>query len=70
MHDSSKDLKLEVPLDDTTLTMCDAVARRVQWRRTSIDIDPAAVASASTSPEARLPPSPNLEQLVLSSIRE
>jgi hypothetical protein len=27
-----KDLKLEVPLDDTTLTMWDAVARRLQWR--------------------------------------
>jgi hypothetical protein len=32
VHDNSKDLKLEVPLDDTTLTMWDAVARRVQWR--------------------------------------
>jgi hypothetical protein len=27
--DNSKDLKLEVPSDDTTLTMQDAVARRV-----------------------------------------
>jgi hypothetical protein len=56
--------------------MWDAVARRVQWRRSTIDIDPAAVAAsastslASMSPEARLPPSPNLEQLVLSPIRE
>jgi hypothetical protein len=32
VHDNSKDLKLKVSLDDTTLTMCDAVARRVQWR--------------------------------------
>jgi hypothetical protein len=32
VHENSKDLKLEVPLDDTTLTMWDAVARRVQWR--------------------------------------
>jgi hypothetical protein len=66
MLDNSKDLKLEVPPDDTMLTMWDAVARRVQWRRTSIDIDPAAAASASTSPilmspEACLPTSPNLE---------
>jgi hypothetical protein len=30
VHDNSKDLKLDVPLDDTTLTMLDAVARRVQ----------------------------------------
>jgi hypothetical protein len=75
MHDNSKDLKLEVPPDDMTLTMRHAVARRVQWRWTSIDIDPTATASASTSPtsmspKARLPPSPNPEQLVLSPIRE
>jgi hypothetical protein len=73
VHDNSKDLKLEVPPDDTTLTMRDAVARRVQWRWISIVTNPAAVASASTSPtsmspEARLPPSRNLEQLVLSPI--
>jgi hypothetical protein len=30
VHDNSKDLKLEVPLDDTTLTMWDVVDRRVQ----------------------------------------
>jgi hypothetical protein len=73
VHENSKDLKLEVPPDDTTLTMRDAVARRVQWRWTSIVIDPAAVALALTSPalmspEARLPLSPNPEQLVLSPI--
>jgi hypothetical protein len=32
VHDNSKDLKLKVPLDDTMLTMQDAIARRVQWR--------------------------------------
>jgi hypothetical protein len=32
VHDNLKDLKLEVPPDDTTLTMWDAVARRIQWR--------------------------------------
>jgi hypothetical protein len=73
VHDNSKDLKLKVPQDDTTLTMQDAVARRVQWRWTTIDIDPTVVASASTSPasmspEARLPPSKNPEQLNLSPI--
>jgi hypothetical protein len=31
-HENSKDLKMEVPLDDTTLTMQVAVTRRVQWR--------------------------------------
>jgi hypothetical protein len=50
VHDNSKDLKLEVSPDDTTLTMWDVVTRRVQWRWTSIDIDPSAVASASTTP--------------------
>jgi hypothetical protein len=73
VHDNSKDLKLEVPTDDTTLTMRDVVARRVQWRRTSIVIDLAAAASVSTSPasmspEVHLPPSPNPEQLFLSPI--
>jgi hypothetical protein len=51
VHDNSKDLKLEVPPNDTPLTMRDAVARRVQWRRATIDIDPpASAASTSTSP--------------------
>jgi hypothetical protein len=50
VHENLKDLKLEVPLDDTTLTMWDAVTRRVQWRRTSIDVDPSTAASASTTP--------------------
>jgi hypothetical protein len=79
VHDNSKDLKLEVPLDDTTLTVRYAVTRRVQWRQTSIDIDPSAAASvlttpsqlntspSSMSPEAHLSPSPNPEQLVFVS---
>jgi hypothetical protein len=49
VHENSKDLKLEVPLDDTTLTMWDAITRRVQWRRTYVVVDPSAVASASTT---------------------
>jgi hypothetical protein len=73
VNGNSKDLKLEVPPDNTTLTMRDVVVRRVPWRWTTIDIDLAAAALASTSPssmspEARLPPSPNPEQLVLSPI--
>jgi hypothetical protein len=80
VHDNSKNLKLEVPSDDTTLTMQDEITRRLQWRRTSIDVDPSAVALASTTPsqantspaliflKARLSPSPNLVQLLLSSI--
>jgi hypothetical protein len=30
VHENSKDVKLEVPPDDRTLTMQDAVTRRVQ----------------------------------------
>jgi hypothetical protein len=71
VHENSKDLKLEVPPDNTMLTMWDAVTRRVQWRQTSIDVDLSAIASASTTPsqpntslasifpETRLSPSPN-----------
>jgi hypothetical protein len=51
MHENSKDLKLEVPPDDTTLTLRDIVSRRVQWRWTSIDVDPS-VATASMSTTA------------------
>jgi hypothetical protein len=43
------DLKLEVPPDDMRLTLQYAITRRVQWRRTSIDVDPSIVASASTT---------------------
>jgi hypothetical protein len=50
MHDNSKYLKLKMPPDDTTLTMRDAINRRVQWRWISIDIDPSAVGSALTTP--------------------
>jgi hypothetical protein len=30
VHENSKDMKLKVPPDDTTLTMQDTIARRVQ----------------------------------------
>jgi hypothetical protein len=82
VHDNSKELRLEVPPHNTILTMRDAVIRRVQWIRTSIDVDPSTVDSASTtpsqsntssasmSPEARLSLSPNPEQLRLSPIRD
>jgi hypothetical protein len=40
VHENAKNLNLEVPPDDTTLTLRDAVTRRVQWRRTSIDVLP------------------------------
>jgi hypothetical protein len=71
MHENSKDLKLQVPPDDTTLTMRDAITRMVQWRRTSIDVDPSVVDSALTTtsqsntspalifPKTCLSPSPN-----------
>jgi hypothetical protein len=50
VHDNSKDLKLKMPSDDTTLTMWEAVTITVQWRWTSIDIDQSAATSASTTP--------------------
>jgi hypothetical protein len=50
VHENLKDLKLEVPPYDMTLTMRDAVTRRVQWRQTSINVNPSAAASASTTP--------------------
>jgi hypothetical protein len=49
VHENAKNLNLEVALDDTTLTLQDAVTRRVQWRRISIDVDPATI-SVSTTP--------------------
>jgi hypothetical protein len=45
VHANTKNMKLEVSPDDTTLTLQNAITRRVQWRRTSIDIDPLAPAS-------------------------
>jgi hypothetical protein len=49
VHENTKHMKLEVPPDDTVLTLQDAITRRVQWRRTSIDVDPSSVALASTN---------------------
>jgi predicted signal transduction protein with EAL and GGDEF domain len=80
VHENLKDLNLEVPLDDTMLTMSDAVTRRVQWRQTFIDVDPSAAALALTTasqlnttpalifPEICLSPSPNQEHMHLSPI--
>jgi hypothetical protein len=48
VHENVKNLTLEVAHNDTTLTLRDAVTRRVQWK-TSIDVDPAAI-SVSTTP--------------------
>jgi hypothetical protein len=82
VHENSQDLKLEVPPDDMMLTMRDVVTRIVQWRWTSIDVDPSATASTSTIPsqlntshasifpETRPSPSPNREQLCMSLIQE
>jgi hypothetical protein len=49
VHENAKNIKLKVAPNDTTLTLWDAVTRRVQWRRTCIDVDQAV--SASTIPE-------------------
>jgi hypothetical protein len=70
VHKNLKYLKLEVPPDNMMLTTQNAVTRRVQWRRTSIDVDPSVAALVSTTasqpnnspalifPETRLSPSP------------
>jgi hypothetical protein len=49
VHENEKNMNLEVPPDDTTLTLWDVITRRVQWRRTYIIVDPSAVTSASTT---------------------
>jgi hypothetical protein len=49
VYENIENLNLKVAPDDTILTLRDAMTRRVKWRRTSIDIDPAAI-SASTTP--------------------
>jgi hypothetical protein len=49
VHENMRNLKLEVPLGDMTLTLWDAVARRGQWSRSATDVDPAAT-STSTPP--------------------
>jgi hypothetical protein len=49
VHENVKNLNLEVAPDDTTLTLRDAVTRRVQWRKISIDVGSTAI-SASTTP--------------------
>jgi hypothetical protein len=48
IHENVKNLNLEVPPDDMTLTLWGAVTRRVQWRRTSIDVGPAAISALTT----------------------
>jgi hypothetical protein len=48
VHENAKNLNLEVAPDDMTLTLWDAVTRRVQWRRTSIDVDPTTISALTT----------------------
>jgi hypothetical protein len=48
VYENSKNLKLEVPSDDMTLTLRDAITKRVPWR-TSIDVDPSATTSVSAT---------------------
>jgi hypothetical protein len=84
VHENLKDLKLVVPLDDTMLTMRDAVTTRVQWRRTYIDVNPSVESLAlrtlsqpNTAPTSIFPetclslsPSPTQEEPRPSPIRE
>jgi hypothetical protein len=48
VYENVKNLNLEVTPDDTILTLWDAVTRMGQWRRTSIDVDPAAILASIT----------------------
>jgi hypothetical protein len=48
VHENANNLNLEVAPDDMILTLWDAVTRRVHWRRTSIDVDPAAISVLTT----------------------
>jgi hypothetical protein len=49
VNENTKNLTLEVPPNDTTLTMRDAITRKVQWRRTYIDVDPSVATSMLTT---------------------
>jgi hypothetical protein len=71
VHENWKDLKLKVPPDETTLTMQHTVTRKVQWRRTFIDIDPSATTSASTTPsQSNISPTSMSPKARLSPIRD
>jgi hypothetical protein len=59
LHEFAKGIKLDVPPDDMTTILRDAVARRVQWRRAGIYIDPADADSVQTTePQPQSPPLP------------
>jgi hypothetical protein len=53
VHENVKNLNLEVTPNDTTLTLQDAVTRRIQWRRTSIDVDPATILALTTPSQSQ-----------------
>jgi hypothetical protein len=56
VHENVKNLKLEVPPDDTTLTLWDVVSRRVQWRRTGIYVDQVATLTLTTPSQPQTAP--------------
>ena len=65
-HENAKNFKLEVPPDDTTLTLQDVVTRRVLWRRLCIQVDPEASALQNPHPASVVsepPPRPKLPLL-------
>jgi hypothetical protein len=70
VHDNSKDLMLKMSVDDTTLTMRDAVTRRVQWRWTSIDIDRATALAMTTPSQPNTSPASMPPEVRLSPIRD
>jgi hypothetical protein len=56
VHENTKNMNLEVPPDDMTLTLWVVISRRVQWTRTYIDVDPSAAASTSTTSQLNTAP--------------
>jgi hypothetical protein len=56
VHENVKNLKLEVPPDDTTLTLWDVVSRRVKWRRTGIYVDQVATLTLTTPSQPQTAP--------------
>jgi hypothetical protein len=49
VHENAKNMNLKVPPNDTMLTLRGGITRRVQWRRTFIDVDQSIAASALTT---------------------
>jgi hypothetical protein len=56
VHENAKNLKPEVPPGDTSLTLWDAVTRRVQWRMIGIDDGPTTTSAPTTPSQSQTAP--------------